>query len=135
MNLTETPETVSWPETDYVFIERIGPFMETAPQAWASLHQLVPRISEHNKITRYMSLYKVVPKVYRAGVAVAGVPQHLPEGVRYENFPGGKYSRFVLTGAYSNLPAASGRVFRSSASERFRCGRISASSITRTIRG
>jgi DNA gyrase inhibitor GyrI len=58
-----------------------------------------------------MSLYKVGPKVYRAGVAVAGAPQHLPEGVRYEKFPGGQYGRFVLTGAYSNLPAASGRVF------------------------
>ena len=36
---------------------------------------------------------------------------HLPAGLRYSKFEGGKYSRFVLTGSYSNLPQASGRVF------------------------
>jgi hypothetical protein len=37
----------------YVFVEKIGPFQSTAPQAWKNLHQLVP---ENNKITGYMSL-------------------------------------------------------------------------------
>jgi effector-binding domain-containing protein len=31
--------------------------------------------------------------------------------MEYTLFEGGKYSRFVLTGSYSNLPEASGRVF------------------------
>ncbi|MGA7916927.1 MAG: GyrI-like domain-containing protein [Candidatus Acidiferrales bacterium] len=111
MKLTETPEIVSWPETHYAFIEKIGPFQETAPQAWQAVHQLIPTISEHNKITGYMSLYKVEPKIYRAGVALEAVPGDLPEGVQYTKFAGGKYSRFVLTGAYSHLPEACGRVF------------------------
>jgi hypothetical protein len=72
MNLTH--DVVTWPATHYVFIEKIGPFQGTAPQAWKDLHQLVPRISEHNKITGYMSLYKVGPKVYRAGVSLAAGP-------------------------------------------------------------
>jgi len=58
-----------------------------------------------------MSLYKMGPKIYRAGVSVAEEPKDLPEGMRYEKFHGGKYGRFVLTGPYSNLPEASGRVF------------------------
>jgi DNA gyrase inhibitor GyrI len=58
-----------------------------------------------------MSLYKVGPKIYRAGVAVATEPKNLPENIRYEKFKGGKYSKFVLTGSYANLPQASGRVF------------------------
>jgi hypothetical protein len=58
MNLTQVPDVVTWPATHYVFIEKIGPFQGTAPQAWKDLHQLVPRISEHDKITGYMSLYK-----------------------------------------------------------------------------
>jgi effector-binding domain-containing protein len=111
MKLTEAPEIVTWPETRYVFIEKIGPFQDTAPQAWQNLHQLVPGISEHNKITGYMSLYKVGPKTYRAGVSLGAEPIRLPENVRYEPFKGGKYSRFVLTGPYSDLPEASGRVF------------------------
>ena len=112
LQLTEVPEVVNWPETHYVFIERVGPFQNTAPQAWQQMHQLVPRLLEQYKITGYLSLYKVAPQIYRAGVALAAAPQDLPEGVAYETFPGGKYSRFVLTGPYSNLPEACGRVFQ-----------------------
>ena len=111
MKLTQEPEIVTWPETHYVFIEKIGPFQDTAPKAWQELHPLVPKIAEHNKITGYMSLYKVGPKVYRAGVSVATEPKNLPANFKHEKFKGGKYSRFVLTGSYANLPQASGRVF------------------------
>jgi DNA gyrase inhibitor GyrI len=112
LNLTEKPEIVTWPETHYAFIEKIGPFQDTAPQAWKELHQLIPAISQHNQITGYTSLYKVAPKIYRAGVSLSAEPKNLPPGVQYTEFPGGKYSRFVLTGPYSNLPEASGRVFQ-----------------------
>lgn len=71
MKLTQEPEIMARPETHYVFIEKIGPFQNTAPQAWQELHALVPAISEHNKITGYMSLYKVELKIYRAGLALA----------------------------------------------------------------
>jgi effector-binding domain-containing protein len=111
MKLTETPEVVDWPETHYVFIEAVGPFMESAPKAWQTLHALTAEVEKHNTITRYMSLYKLGPQVYRAGHALAAPPQQLPKELRYEVFPGGKYSRFVMTGPFSDLPAASGRVF------------------------
>jgi len=75
------------------------------------IHQFVPGLSEHNKITGYMSLYKVEPKIYRAGVSLAVDPRNLPEKLGYEKVKSCKYSRFVLTGPYSNLPEASGRVF------------------------
>jgi effector-binding domain-containing protein len=111
LKLTQEPEIVNWPETHYVFIEKVGPFQDTAPKAWQEVPPLVPTISENNKVTGYMSLYKVGPKVYRAGVSVAEEPKNLPANLRYEKFKGGKYSRFVLTGSYANLPEASGRVF------------------------
>jgi effector-binding domain-containing protein len=112
LQLTEVPEIVNWAETHYVFIEKVGPFQNTAPQAWQQMHQLVSKVLEQNKITGYMSLYKIGPQIYRAGVALAAAPKDLPEGLAYEKFKGGKYSRFVLTGPYSNLPAACGRVFQ-----------------------
>ncbi len=112
LQLTEVPEIVSWPETHYVFIEKVGPFQNTAPQAWQQMHQLVSKVLEQNRITGYMSLYKIGPQIYRAGIALAAAPKDLPEGLAYEKFKGGKYSRFVLTGPYSNLPAACGRVFQ-----------------------
>jgi effector-binding domain-containing protein len=111
MNLTQEPEIVTWPETHYVFLEKIGPFQNIAPQAWQNLHQLVAGISEHNKIMGYLSLYKVQPKIYRAGVSLAAKPVKLPAGLKYAKFAGGKYSGFILTGSYSNLPHASRRVF------------------------
>lgn len=112
LQLTEVPEIVSWPETHYVFIEKVGPFQNTAPQAWQQMHQLVSKVLEQNRITGYLSLYKIGPQIYRAGIALAAAPNDLPEGLAYEKFKGGKYSRFVLTGPYSNLPAACGRVFQ-----------------------
>jgi effector-binding domain-containing protein len=110
MNLTEAPETVAWPSTHYVFVEKVGPFQTYAPQAWQSFHQLVAGVAEHNQITGYMSLYKVGPKIYRAGVSLAAPPVKLSKDLSYQEFVGGKYSRFVLTGPYSDLGPASGRV-------------------------
>jgi DNA gyrase inhibitor GyrI len=113
MNLTKEPETVNWPETHYVFIEKIGPFQNTAPESWNSLHKLVPEILKNNKITGYTSLYKFKPAMtYRAGVSVAAKPTELPEGLAYEVFEGGKYAQFVLTGPYSDLPEACGIIFK-----------------------
>jgi effector-binding domain-containing protein len=110
MQLSLEPEIVQWPETHYVFVEKQGPFPTTAPQAWTALHTLTSAIAEHNTITGYMSLYKMGPKVYRAGVSVAERPSQLPEGVAYEKFAGGKYARFVLGGSYAQLGPATGRV-------------------------
>src|SRR5579863_7891199 len=111
MNLTEEPEIVTWPETHYAYLEKIGPFMETAPKAWQEVHGLERAISANNQITGAMSLYKMGPKIYRAGYLLAGPAKDLPEGLVYERVQGGKYSRFTLTGSYSQLPQASGHVW------------------------
>jgi len=111
MNLTEEPEIVTWPETHYVFVEKRGAFQKIAPEAWGIAHSLAPLLAENNQITGYLSLYKMGPNVYRAGFALSNAPVKLPSGLEYELFEGGKYSQFVLTGSYSNLPAATGRVF------------------------
>ena len=118
MSLNLEPEIIAWPEMHYVFLESIGPFMETAPKTWQELHKFVPAVAGHNQITGYMSLYKIGPKIYRAGLSLAAPARQLPEGMRYEHFKGGKYSRFVLTGSYSQLPEASGRVWATVAEKR-----------------
>jgi effector-binding domain-containing protein len=109
MNLDESPEILFWPETHYVYVEKTGPFMTTAPEAWQTAHSLVPVLSEHNKITDCMSLYKGEAQIYRAGFALSEPPNNLPAGLQYEMFSGGRYTRFVLTGPYSNLPQANRR--------------------------
>ena len=111
MNLNEHPENVTWPATHYAFVEKIGPFKDTAQQAWQEVRSFSREIATNNKITGAMSLYKMGPKIYRAGYILAAPPVQLPEGILYELFAGGKYIRFVLNGSYSNLPEASGRVW------------------------
>jgi DNA gyrase inhibitor GyrI len=111
MQLTEKPEVVTWPATHCVFIEKIGPFKNTAQQAWQELHRLLPQVPKENQIQEYFALYKVPQQIYRAGVSLAAPPKNLPSGLSYELFHGGKYSKFVLTGSWSNLPQASGKVF------------------------
>lgn len=108
IQLTQEPDTINWPETHYVFVEKTGPFMQSAPQAWQEAHKLIPAVAEHNTVTGYMSLYKMGPQIYRAGVAVSAPPTNLPAGTSYEKFAGGNYARFVLTGPYSNLGPATG---------------------------
>jgi effector-binding domain-containing protein len=111
MNLIEEPEIVDWPEIRYVFVEKTGPFAKVAPEAWQTAYSLAPLLAEHNRITGSISLYKMNPNVYRACFMLAAEPVKVPAGLEYETFGGGKYSSFVLTGPYSNLPAATGRVF------------------------
>jgi DNA gyrase inhibitor GyrI len=111
MQLTEKPVVVTWPATHYVFIEKIGPFKNTAQQAWQELHRLLPQVPKEDQIQKYFALYKVPQQIYRAGVSLAAPPKNLPSGLSYELFDGGKYSKFVLTGSWSNLPQASGQVF------------------------
>jgi predicted transcriptional regulator YdeE len=111
LRLTEHPELVTWPEMHYVFVERIGPFMENAGAAWQQAHSLVAALLENNKISGYMALYKMGPKIYRAGFSLAAATVKLPEGLMYEKVHGGKYVRFELAGPYDQLPQASGRAW------------------------
>jgi DNA gyrase inhibitor GyrI len=111
MNLTKVPQTVIWPETHYIFIEKVGPFMETAKPCWNELFRHVAELKSQNECTAFFSLYKFKPDTYRAGMGVAAKPGKLPPGMAYELFQGGKYAKFVLTGSYSQLPEACGLVF------------------------
>lgn len=110
MNLIETPDIIDWPETHYVYVEKLGAFQETALAAWQELHahinEIVPHISSH------FSQYKPEAAIYRAGVGVDDAPDVLPPGLQHALAPAGKYKQFTLTGSYAQLPEACGAVFQ-----------------------
>jgi effector-binding domain-containing protein len=111
-NLNETPESIVWPVTHYVYVEKAGPFQQTAQTAWGELRAAVPALTTQVTPLTFMSLYKIKPEmIYRAGVGVSSEPKNLPAGLSYQKFSGGKYMRFVLKGSYRQLPEACGRVF------------------------
>ncbi len=118
MSLNETPDTVHWPETHYVFLEKIGPFPQNAPQAWQEFSAFMPELKKRYTVSGAMSLYKMGPQIYRAGYMLAAPPADLPAGLRYEKFLGGKYTRFVLTGPYAQLGPATGRLVQLVAEQR-----------------
>lgn len=112
MNLTEKPDIKNWPACHYVYVEKIGPFQNTAQKCWQELNQKKEEILKLTKIQAMMSLYKINPTmIYRAGAQVESKPENLPSGLSYIKFEGGKYARFVLKGSYSQLPEACGKVF------------------------
>ena len=88
MSLIEEPEIVTWPETHYLFIERTGPFSQIAQLCWQELHRAIPKIAEKNQVTGHLSLYRMRPDTYRAGVSVSAPPAEVPEGLQYCLFPG-----------------------------------------------
>lgn len=95
INLAETPEIMVWPETHNVFVEKIGPIPLNPPKAWEEAHAFRSAVQAQQDCG-LMSFYKVEPQIYRAGFALEDPPT--PQGLTYEKFKGGKYSRFVLTG-------------------------------------
>lgn len=113
LNLTEKPEIVNWEQTHFVFVEKIGPFMQTAQKAWEEMHAGMSSVVSSKRAPQTMSLYKISPQmIYRAGVVVDSPIKDLPEGFKYEKFSGGKYAKFTLVGSYSQLAMASGRIMK-----------------------
>jgi predicted transcriptional regulator YdeE len=111
MSLTEKPTVVAWPKTHYVFVEKIGPFQETAQKAWMELHAASDKVKG---VKGAMALYKMKPQmVYRAGWIVENEPKDLPPGFQHVIFDGGKYSKFTYVGPYQKLPEICGKVFES----------------------
>lgn len=111
LQLTNEPETVHWPESHFVFVERVGNIAQNAQQAWKAVEAYMPEVAAKNQIIGAAALYKTEAGIYRAGFLLAAAPADLPEGVQYEKLGSGKYVRLVLTGPYDQLPEATGRAF------------------------
>lgn len=107
-------ETTTFEPVHYLYVEKIGPFMETAMPAWQELHTKIP--NPKNK-TGAMALYRFTPQMtYRAGWVLSEKPVEIPPGFKYEKLGGGKYEKFTMTGSYSQLPVVSGQVWETAKS-------------------
>ena len=110
MGLNETPKSVMSPEGHYVFVEKIGPFSETARQAWEFLRAKAKDDLPGARKTGAMAHFRMKPEmIYRAGFLYDSKPSSLPEGLTYLKVSPGKYSKFVVTGSYAQLPQLWGK--------------------------
>jgi predicted transcriptional regulator YdeE len=111
LNLTNEPETIDFPATHYVFVERVGNIPLNAPQAWQIVQKLAPELLAHNQIIGAAALYKPGKGIYRAGFMLSAPPVNLPVALTYEKLSGGKCARFTLTGPLDHLPEANTRAW------------------------
>jgi predicted transcriptional regulator YdeE len=111
IQLTQEPETIDFPATHYVFVERVGNIPANAPGAWQTVQKFAPALMAHSQIRGAAAFYKPTKGIYRAGFMLAAPPADLPEGLSYEKVSEGKYVRFTLTGPFSQLPEANTRAF------------------------
>ncbi|MGH9562886.1 MAG: GyrI-like domain-containing protein [Terracidiphilus sp.] len=126
VNLTTRPEIVDFPNSHYVFIERVGNIPANAPGAWKAFDKFMPVLMEHNQITAPAGVYalnrEANREIYRAGFLLAAPPVSLPAEIRYERLSGGRYVRFMLTGPFDQLPEATKRAFEIIAEEKISLG-------------
>lgn len=112
MNLTQKPEVTEVQAKHFLYVEKIGPFMETARSAWEECYKVFMTMKDVNKVGA-IAMFKMKPEmIYRAGFIIDGKPEHLPAGIQYMKFDGGKFSKFVLTGSYENLGQAWGQTMQ-----------------------
>jgi AraC family transcriptional regulator len=124
MHLTPTFETVTRPLTQYVFLEKRGPFAEVAPPLWNDLLPIIQRLDQQ-RIREYLGLSGIDKSkpgedamIYQAGVACAEKPGKLPDGLQHRSIQAGKYARFRLTGPYSHIWMAFDRIFKTLAEQK-----------------
>lgn len=112
INLSAEPEVVNRPAMHYVFLEKAGNIPANAQGVWQAVEKFAGQITQSGQIIGACALYDFKPEVYRAGYVLADRPASIPDGLNYEEIPGGKYVRFVLRGPYSQLPQATSRAFQ-----------------------
>jgi len=122
INLSAEPELVTRPAFHYLYIETTGQLPAIAPGTWHAAEKFAGLIGQSNQIVGACALYKCGPDVYRAGYVVAAKPATVPEGLSYEEEPGGRYAKFVLRGPYSQLGEATSRAFQIAAEKQLRLG-------------
>lgn len=112
MKLTEKPEVVNLPAQHFLFVEKIGPFQETARAAWEECHKVFVTMKDVSKVGA-MAMFKMKPEmIYRAGFVIDTKPALIPTGIQYIKFEGGAFSKFILTGSYENLGSAWGQTMQ-----------------------
>ena len=124
VNMTSEFDIVTRPVTHYVYLEKRGPFAETAPPLWGEFLPHMQRIDVGME-PEFLGVSGVDKSragedamIYQAGVGLRKRPQKVPEGLEEKTITSGRYARFVLTGPYTQIWPAFDRIFRTLAEKK-----------------
>jgi AraC family transcriptional regulator len=125
MALTSQFDVVARPAAHFIFLEKRGPFAETAPSAWGALFPTMGEQVDHKNIKEVLGLGRIErtqtgeeAMIYQAGVTVGSAPETPLRGLQYKKIESGKYARFLLKGPYSQIGAAFSKIFQTLAEQR-----------------
>jgi DNA gyrase inhibitor GyrI len=118
VNLTASPEIITSKPAFLVYLEKIGPFLKTAPVAWKEFWSIARSRLDPSQIACMAGLSRIDHNktgehafIYQAGVTLKSKPAQIPPGLESRQLESGKYARFLLTGSYAQLPAAYPKAF------------------------
>ena len=113
LNMTRELETLTLQPSILVYVEKLGAFPKTAPMAWKEFWSIAAGQLDRGQITSMGGLSRIdetkagdAAFIYQAGVFLREKPDSVPNGLQLRLLEEGKYARFLLTGSYSQLPAA-----------------------------
>jgi DNA gyrase inhibitor GyrI len=113
LNLSSEPQVVTLPASNLAYVEKIGPFSKTAPVAWKEFWAIASTHLDESEIAGAAGLSRIdetksgdAAYVYQAGALLKTAPSRVPNGLLARRLESGKYACFLLTGSYSQLPAA-----------------------------
>jgi DNA gyrase inhibitor GyrI len=112
------PEIITTAPLLLVYIEKTGPFMRSAPQAWKDFRALSKNKLDESLVTGKMSLSRIDPQVkgdaaytYQAAMVVSSEPARVPVGLDVRELGSAVYAKYTLVGSYGQLPAAYPLIF------------------------
>jgi DNA gyrase inhibitor GyrI len=118
VNLTARPEIITSKPAFLVYLEKIGPFLKTAPVAWKEFWSIGGGRLDPSQIAAMAGLSRIDHNktgddafIYQAGVTLKSKPAQIPPGLQSRELESDKYALFLLTGSYAQLPAAYPKAF------------------------
>lgn len=113
LKLSGAAERIVLPDSHLLYVEILGPFSRTAPQAWKAFWAAAGGQIQPGSTLGVVGLSRVDPAgvgdaayVYQAGVLLNAAPDAVPEGLRTRILAAAPYARFVLNGPFSQLAEA-----------------------------
>ncbi len=119
VNISREPEMVTRGDRPFAYLEKRGPFMKQAPQAWKEFWGVARSLAEAGLSNGMVGLSHVDTSkqgdeayIYQAGMLLDHQPATLQPPLQYRDIPACNYARFLLTGPYHQLAYAYPEAFR-----------------------
>lgn len=125
MNLNMLYQIVARSDINLVYVEKKGIFREVAMPTWFELIPIVDKYLPKERINEYLGISIIENNtsddskmIYLAAVGMNAVPEKLPKGLEFKKLKGGKYAKFILTGATHQVWDAFDKIFKKLSDEK-----------------